>query len=764
MPEVGISDGDLLHSDASRKRSRPILSCLECRRKKLKCDRTLPCNQCRRLGRARLCAFSDGVEPLAQRESESNESENLFDARPSKTLRQSGDDIVLEHTTNGLRLSTGTVEELQSRVSKLEAALAAGSTLHSTVVSPIPGDGVNGRDGQQVIDDEGSSTRTTAPLEAETTATFAIAFPEVIAFAKDLQSESGEYADLAEDLRTLHSGAKPASQGLSVNGPETTILMSMISRLPEREVCKKLVDLYFDNFETYFRILHRPSFITACERFRTDYNVGFSESDATLPSLLAVLSISSTLETLSDCDVFQTGGFDGHRSVPQLIEVWLDTLPSKNQYSFSILQVRTLMTVLQLSEATKIGDIWVKTGKLMRHGMIAGLSSLSSEKSPFQNELETRLWTTIIELDLFASVLLGMPLSLAHQNLGLQRLANLNDEDMTRTDIVLLPDRPLTEWTDSLCQRVLADSLQLRLDACAHMTGSQTKPDFRKAQRYAKDLEAILQNLPSPLRFSHGANPDSSKVGQMWSKIVVDVILRRSLLNLYNPFALASIENPRYEGARIPYIQSCMILLCYQDLFDPKFSELTDVRPEGYWDLFYQLFGSDMIQTTLGVCSELKRLGQQQVFVPDGDSNAVAEHDTNITSEGTRDRTQITSWTIPTLIKTIEDSIEPMRRRFSRRGPNLKDLICLQIAFQASRNDHTTPDIQRQIVRNTVQNLVVVCKEEMGAIDEAVCDEQERSTGVAPKTHASGKDFQDAEEPWLLSDPSDPRAHWYWRC
>lgn len=42
-----------------RKRPRPVLSCLVCKRKKLKCDRSLPCLQCSRLGRANECKFED---------------------------------------------------------------------------------------------------------------------------------------------------------------------------------------------------------------------------------------------------------------------------------------------------------------------------------------------------------------------------------------------------------------------------------------------------------------------------------------------------------------------------------------------------------------------------------------------------------------------------------------------------------------------------------------------------------------------------------
>lgn len=46
----------------SRKRARPIFSCLECKRKKLKCDRQQPCHQCSRLGRSTRCRYAEEDE------------------------------------------------------------------------------------------------------------------------------------------------------------------------------------------------------------------------------------------------------------------------------------------------------------------------------------------------------------------------------------------------------------------------------------------------------------------------------------------------------------------------------------------------------------------------------------------------------------------------------------------------------------------------------------------------------------------------------
>lgn len=44
-------------SRSRNRRSRPQISCLECRRKKLRCDRVQPCVQCKKSGKEALCVF-----------------------------------------------------------------------------------------------------------------------------------------------------------------------------------------------------------------------------------------------------------------------------------------------------------------------------------------------------------------------------------------------------------------------------------------------------------------------------------------------------------------------------------------------------------------------------------------------------------------------------------------------------------------------------------------------------------------------------------
>jgi hypothetical protein len=87
----------------STKQRRPILSCLECKRKKLKCDRNLPCQQCSRLGRAVGCQYDTQEAGSPQVEGVRNTSttgledrvslleERILATRPPKRIRAASD-------------------------------------------------------------------------------------------------------------------------------------------------------------------------------------------------------------------------------------------------------------------------------------------------------------------------------------------------------------------------------------------------------------------------------------------------------------------------------------------------------------------------------------------------------------------------------------------------------------------------------------------------------------------------------------------------
>jgi hypothetical protein len=61
LTPLQIREANSATPETNRKRARPTVSCFECRRKKLKCDRVQPCGQCVKGHRETLCQFATGT-------------------------------------------------------------------------------------------------------------------------------------------------------------------------------------------------------------------------------------------------------------------------------------------------------------------------------------------------------------------------------------------------------------------------------------------------------------------------------------------------------------------------------------------------------------------------------------------------------------------------------------------------------------------------------------------------------------------------------
>lgn len=110
-----------------QKRPRPVLSCLECRRKKLKCSRTMPCAQCTKIGHGSRCSYNEYPPAGSSVEGVQDVSCSEDGGTARKVIRRK---ITELHEETGSPSQTseaklGIIEDLQSRVERLENLITA---------------------------------------------------------------------------------------------------------------------------------------------------------------------------------------------------------------------------------------------------------------------------------------------------------------------------------------------------------------------------------------------------------------------------------------------------------------------------------------------------------------------------------------------------------------------------------------------------------------------------------------------------------------
>lgn len=134
-------------SRAPQRRRRPPLSCTECRRRKLKCDRSLPCGQCVRSKTADDCAFVS-PQPGPVTDSEHRMSPPVSRMRPQGSNDQAaGSGLFVFDSKLGPKPSSNRVTkrtrpddhhelcELRHRLHVLENALGRPSALQTPETS-----------------------------------------------------------------------------------------------------------------------------------------------------------------------------------------------------------------------------------------------------------------------------------------------------------------------------------------------------------------------------------------------------------------------------------------------------------------------------------------------------------------------------------------------------------------------------------------------------------------------------------------------------
>jgi hypothetical protein len=107
-PDVSMDDA------SSRKRPRPVVSCLRCRGKKLKCDRTTPCVNCTKALTAESCTYDRNGITLKMSTVERPQRVSSADIEPFNSL-----------------------EDLQNRMTKVEELLGIARAHQSSETARI---------------------------------------------------------------------------------------------------------------------------------------------------------------------------------------------------------------------------------------------------------------------------------------------------------------------------------------------------------------------------------------------------------------------------------------------------------------------------------------------------------------------------------------------------------------------------------------------------------------------------------------------------
>ncbi|GAA5904148.1 hypothetical protein JCM8208_003460 [Rhodotorula glutinis] len=289
LSQAGDDDGDGNGRDADgqplRKRTKQSLSCGECKRRKIKCDRKVPCTACIKRGDADACNWEDAkIEPEKQPFALAAETDDL---RARLSLIERFINTLpdpLKTTFKELGISQmGDLPRQELRKAEVDFGAQFGSSRHLPTDKPVaPPDSLGLMDnllfaGPKSLGVEGLQQPDHPDLTSMLTS---IVAPRVVYTNPSVSS---------------NLGLDPCFSQEELDAERLRVLDKIYAQLPNKRDCDVAVDRYFLQFDWFFSILHHATWKAEYARFWEMLESGrkYEVDPAWLAILYLLLALSS---------------------------------------------------------------------------------------------------------------------------------------------------------------------------------------------------------------------------------------------------------------------------------------------------------------------------------------------------------------------------------------------------------------------------------------------------------------------------------------
>lgn len=554
-----------------RKRQRVRLSCLECRRRKLSCDRGYPCERCLKSGTPDRCTYE--TRPgLAPPPKPAGLPLSQYDGR----LSLSNDSLVRK---DGVR-DFDRIRRLEFEVSQLKNLLSKQI----------------GSDGSLTLNDSPAAIQRPDPDMIPETK-----LPEFMQYGHDADNEMRFFR--GKEFRTRYFGPHNASMAFSQltglspfmketaeewlkplhvaartkdkSGRKAELQATYLE--PDRELERLLlsqmetdilISVYLDQFEQLHRIIHIPSFKRQYAKFWVPTEV---RPAAVTALVLSMMAVSSCLHSdVSSPPKFQGMVSFAHKTAEEWIaacEEWYSRQSHKHRRLIHY-QIALLIYLAKRVNGIKKKRFWTHAGLLTREGISLGLHrdpdvmiGASRNISIFNQEMRRRLWATIQEFDFQASFDNGLPTIVSTLHMDAKPPRNVDDDEFDEDCTELPESKPMTQYTAASFQHLCRQSLPLRLELSRLLAGPPDDLDYDQVIRYTNEITQEIDALPSWDTSASMEEDGSPK--PLLAYTLLHVQLRQYIMPLHQPFLRMRKVHSKYQFSEVMFYNAArdMVLL-----------------------------------------------------------------------------------------------------------------------------------------------------------------------------------------------------------
>ncbi|KAL2070193.1 hypothetical protein VTL71DRAFT_13219 [Oculimacula yallundae] len=390
-------------------------------------------------------------------------------------------------------------------------------------------------------------------------------YEEAIGTGDGITFQDMETKPLIAEMGELLHKCKLIARTLKVGRPSRSLAGNdILTNVPSRDIADAMAHLYFESFESTHRILHVPSFWAEYQRYWDNPD---SVPNGSRLKILLVIGIGYSLSDRIDAnDEFRN-------TVHQWIHsatFWLSGPLEKDRLSITGIQVHCL--ALLARQVFSVGGdlVWISTGSLVNTAMQIGLHrdpKTLPAISILQAEVRRRLWATVLELVMQASLDTAMPPRLSVDDFDTAAPSNLNDDEIGEAATPIQP-HPRDTFTMTSMQLLLLDSMPTRLRALKLLTSLNSEISYLDVLALST---LITDSTRACTKFMNGS---ASKNVKPFHRNMIYFLIRRFLIPLHGSFANKARTNPLFQYSLTISLETVLAMGIISPEPDEGFSRL----------------------------------------------------------------------------------------------------------------------------------------------------------------------------------------------
>ncbi|KAH8702172.1 hypothetical protein BGW36DRAFT_112681 [Talaromyces proteolyticus] len=524
-------------------RGRPQLSCTPCKRRKLKCDRARPCDNCVKRSEAETCVYPANG---------STGRDQTRESRKTKKRIERLESLVMELLDKGA----------QNHESFSDGPATSESDGHSQS-QPL-------RNGNEVdispAHNNAPPVRHISGLPASTSSsslweTVLQDIGEIKLYFEEHEKDFKLQAGKVEGARN-----PPEEQYILEGSPGQWGIDTFTPYLPPRPVVDLLVAHYFGADSIVRPIIHPQKFLREYENFWKDQ---YSVSRAWLGLLFALMRQGIKIAITSGLDLVPSlGDVDEAATLfrmrtQQILMAVMYTPPSIAKLELVAVHLDAEFVNSQDSST----DVWINTATAVRMAMKLGLHrdpSLFGNISPFECEMRRRLWLSLVQTDILVSWQVGLPSMIPKGQCDTMLPRNLREEDFDEGCETLPLSRPWNEITKISPFIVKWPLFEAFSKITSHI--QDIHPNDADVPILERELYTARDSLPPVYKVRSLQESILDPPAMILRRFAIDQTVHSGICVLHRRLLPLARTHPQYSQSRKAAIDAALTLLSYQAL------------------------------------------------------------------------------------------------------------------------------------------------------------------------------------------------------